>query len=38
VLRFEDCLELYALSEEEIRAIAEHEHIRRSSPWSPATI
>jgi hypothetical protein len=27
VLRFEDCLELCALSEEEIRAIAEHEHI-----------
>jgi hypothetical protein len=27
VLRFEDCLELCALSEEEIKAIAEHEHI-----------
>jgi hypothetical protein len=27
VLRFEDCLGLCELSEEEIRAIAEHEHI-----------
>jgi hypothetical protein len=27
VLRFEDCLELCELSEEEIRAIAEHEHL-----------
>jgi hypothetical protein len=27
VLRFEDCLELCELSEEEIQAIAEHEHI-----------
>jgi hypothetical protein len=27
VLRFEDCLALCELSEEEIRAIAEHEHI-----------
>jgi hypothetical protein len=27
VLRFEDCLELCELNEEEIRAIAEHEHI-----------
>ena len=27
MLRFEDCLELCALSEEEIKAIAEHEHL-----------
>jgi hypothetical protein len=27
VLRFEDCLELCELTEEQIRAIAEHEHI-----------
>ena len=27
MLRFEDCLEFCALSEDEIRAIAEHEHI-----------
>ena len=26
MLTFEDCLELCALSDEEIRAIAEHEH------------
>ena len=27
MLRFEDCLELCELSEDEIRAIAEHEHL-----------